>query len=223
MVNYEFANIAAFNFLKKKVIKNLKISKIYLDWFIDLNKRSNKSWKENHTKGGGIIFNYICHSIYYLEFLFGKIASVKTNISLKKNEKIKSLKGLISFKNKSSAKLNIQVGDIKKGIKPTHQIKILTKKKNYILKTNLNSLKDKFKLISVSKNSKKTGKILFENKKDRYDFRIDPTSKNLKKFSSSILKKEAKNPNFFDAKRIHLIIDKILLSSKKKEKINIIN
>ena len=81
MVNYEFAEIDAFSFFKKKIINNIKINRIYLDWFININKRSGRNWKENHSKGGGIIFNYVCHAIYYLEFLFGKIVSIQTNVT----------------------------------------------------------------------------------------------------------------------------------------------
>ena len=82
MVNYEFPEIDAFLFFKKKIIKNIKINKAYLNWLIDINNKSRKSWKEEHSKGGGIIFNYVCHALYYLEFLFGKIISVQTNIFL---------------------------------------------------------------------------------------------------------------------------------------------
>ena len=53
------------------------------------------------------------------------------------------------------------------------------------------------------------------------DFRIEPTMKNSKKFSNWILKGETKKPNLYDAKRIHLIINKMLLSSKKKSKVYI--
>ena len=64
MVNYEFTEIDAFLFFKKKIINNIKINRIYLNWFIHINKGSRANWKENHSKGGGIIFNYVCHSIY---------------------------------------------------------------------------------------------------------------------------------------------------------------
>tara|TARA_Y100000590_G_scaffold438567_1_gene561527 strand:+ start:3103 stop:4125 length:1023 start_codon:yes stop_codon:yes gene_type:complete len=221
MVNYEFANIGTFNFFKKKIIKNIKIRNIYLNWFINLNKRKAKSWKENHIKGGDIIFNYICHSIYYLEFLFGNINSIKTNIFFNKKKKINSFKGTIFFKNNLSAKLNIQAGNLNKSIKPTHQLEISTQEKNYILKTNLNSLADKFRLIEIKKSSKKNEKILFKDKDTKDDFRIMPTSKNLKKFSNSILKGKELSPNFYDAKRIHLIINKMFISSKKNKKIRI--
>ena len=219
MVNYEFAEIDAFHFFKKKIINNIKINRIYLNWFININKRSDTNWKENHSKGGGIIFNYVCHAIYYLEFLFGKIASIQTNIFFKKTNKIKTLKGIIFFENGLSTQLNVKVGSIKEKFRPVHQLKILSDKKTYILETNLNSLSDKFKLVTFSKNSNKLNKILFKSEKNQDDFRIKPTLNNSKKFSSWILNGKKQTPNFFDAKRVHLIINKMMISSKKKKKI----
>ena len=221
MVNYEFAEIDAFLFFKKKIIHNIKINKIYLNWFININKKSRASWKENHSKGGGIIFNYVCHTIYYLEFLFGKISSIQTDIFQETKSKIKILKGNIFFKSGLSAQLNIKVGFIKKKFNPIHQLKIVSDKKTYILETNLNSLSDKFKLITFCKDSNKLDKISFIDKKNKNDFRIKPTLKNSEKFSTWILKDKIQKPNFFDAKRIHLIINKMITSSKRKKKIYI--
>ena len=219
MVNYEFYEIEAFNYFKKKILKNIKINEIYLNWFININKRSNSNWKENHSQGGGIIFNYVCHALYYLESLFGKIISVQTNISIKNKDKKKIIEGSVFFTRGLFVKLNIKVGSIKDTNKPIHQLKILSDKKNYILETNLNSLKDKFKLITYDKNSNKLNKISFRGEKNKNDFRITPTLKNSKKFSTWILKGKMQTPNFFDAKRIHLIINKMIISSKKKKNI----
>lgn len=219
MVNYEFAEIDAFLFLKKKIINNININRIYLNWLIDIKKRSKTNWKESHTKGGGIIFNYVCHAIYYLEFLFGKIASVQTNIFFKKTDKIKTVKGIIFFKNGLSTQLNLKVGSIKERYRPVHQLKILSDKKTYILETDLNSLSDKFKLITFGKNSNKLNKILLKSEKNQVDFRIKPTLNNSKKFSNWILKGKTQTPNFFDGQRVHWIINKMIISSKKKKKI----
>jgi len=221
MVNYEFADIDAFEFLKKKINKNLNISKIYLNWFINMNKRPNKSWKENHSKGGGIFFNYICHTIYYMEFLFGKIICVDTNTLFKRQTNIKTLKGKIIFKNGLSAKLDIRVGSIKHKITPMHQLKILSTEKNYVLETKLNSLSDQFELKTFDKKFNKKMKILYKGRKNRDDFRIKPTFKNSKKFYNWILKGKMQTPNFFVAKRIHLIINKMILSSKMGKKMYI--
>ena len=221
MVNYEFGEMDAFLFFKRKIINNIKINKIYLNWFIDINKRSSATWKENHSKGGGIIFNYVCHTIYYLEFLFGKIVSIQTNIFLKEKNEIKILEGIAFFANGLSAQLNVKVGSIKNKFKPIHQLKMVSDKKTYILETNLNSLSDKFKLIKLDKSSNKLDKILFKGEKNQNDFRIKPTFKNSEKFSTWILKDKIQTPNFFNAQRIHLIINKMIISSKKKKKIYI--
>ena len=222
MVNYEFAEIDAFNFLKKRIINKIKINEIFLNWVINIKKRSRTGWKENHSQGGGIMFNYVCHALYYLELLFGKITSVKSNIFLERENKIKVLKGIIFFNNRLSVKMNVKVGIIKKNIEPTHQLKITSDKKIYLLKTKLNSLSDDFELTVSNQHSKnKLRKILFKNKKKENDFRIKPTYKNSKKFSTWIFKDKVQKPNFFTAQRIHLIIKKMILSSKNQKEIYI--
>ena len=127
--------------------------------------------------------------------------------------------GNIFFKNGLSTQLDIKVGSIKKKFRPVHQLKILSDKRVYILETKLNSLSDKFKLITSSNNSNQLNKILFKTKKNKEDFRIKPTFNNSKKFSSWILKSKRQKPNFFDAQRVHWIINKMIISSKKKKKI----
>ena len=96
------------------------------------------------------------------------------------------------------------------------ELKILSNKATYILETNLNSLSDQFRLIQIGKNYKKSSKILFKNKKNKNDFRIKPTGNNAKKFSNWILKEKKQRPNFFDAQRVHLIISKMMISTRKK-------
>ena len=63
----------------------------------------------------------------------------------------------------------------------------------------------------VQKKSSKSEKVLFRSEKNKSDFRIKPTLKNSKKFSNWILKDKIQAPNFFDARRVHLIIDKMMI------------
>ena len=101
---------------------------------------------------------------------------------------------------------------------PIHQIKIVTDKNSYLLRSDVNSLFDQIELIKTYKYSKK---YLFKNENNTTDFRIKPTIANSKKFSSWILKGKKQNPNFFDAQRIHLVIDQMIRSSKQGKKIYI--
>jgi len=212
MVNYEFNEIEAFRFFKNNVLnKKIKIKKISLNWFIGLRKRSNNTWKEKHEKGGGMIFNYVCHSIFYLEFLFGEILSVKSNITL---EKKSSLDVVLFFQSGLHAKIKVKLISNNSKINPIHQLKVVSNNGIYYLRSDVNRLSDQFKVIKGSK-------CLFKNKKSSTDFRIIPTFNNSKKFSSWILKRKKQKENFFMGQRINVIINKMLLSSKKKEKVNI--
>ena len=64
------------------------------------------------------------------------------------------------------------------------------------------SLKDDFIL-------KKFKNILFKKKENIKDFRLKPTLENIKNFEKSITKNKLSNPNYFDANRIHHLINKI--------------
>ena len=92
---------------------------------------------------------------------------------------------------------------------------------DFLLKSNINNLFDQFVIIKLNKNEQNKSKFLFKNKKSKFDFRIKPTYKNSLKFSSSILKKNECKPNFYTARRIHLIIDKIIYSTLKRKKMYI--
>ena len=218
MVNYEFNEISAFRFFKRQILdKKIKINKIDINWFMNL-KKSGSTWKNNHNDGGGIMFNYVCHVIYYLEFLFGKITSTKSNIFSNTKENINSLNSIVFFKSGLSAKLKVKVCLKNFTVKPIHQIKIISDKNVYLLRSDINSLFDQFEVIKIYKSSKK---YLFKNKNNTTDFRIKPTFINSKKFSSWILKGKKQKPNFFDAQRIHLIIDQMLRSSNQGKEIYI--
>ena len=50
------------NVLKKEWVMHqnkLKINKVTVTWAIRINQNNRSSWKNIHTKGGGILYNYI--------------------------------------------------------------------------------------------------------------------------------------------------------------------
>ena len=200
MVNFEMLNIEAFRFFKNKILKKIKVKKIKVNWFIKVPKNNRSPWKNNHNYGGGIFYNWLCHPFYNLEKLVGKINIKPYKYICKRNffyysteletEKYK-VKLIINFKS-----------FFKSSIKPKHEIVFYTNKSTYVLKTNMNSLKDDFFL-------RKDKKILFKPKDATEDFRIKPTTKNLKLFYRGISNKIKINPNFYDARRVHYLIRKI--------------
>ena len=201
MVNYEFLNIDAFNFFRNKILKKINIKKVTVNWFIKIPANNRSKWKNKHKQGGGIFFNYIGHSLYYLEKLLGKLIIKKVYSNNKM--KIFNLKSNMQVeKKKIDIILNFKSSLISKKIKPKHEIRFETNKGTFVLKTKINNLYDQFYLI-------KDKKILFKPKKKIEDFRIKPTFINLQKFQKSILNKQNARPNFDDAKRVHFLISKM--------------
>ena len=201
MVNYEFPKIAAFKFFKKNILKKIYIKKIQINWTIKISQQKRSSWKNFHNKGGGIFYNYICHSIYYLEDLFGDFVIEKLDKNRKKNPTSIKIK-LRNIKKNFIIYVNFKILSLKSKQKPIHQIKIFGKNNNFELFSKTESLSDQFIL-------KKSNKVIFKPINDKKDFRFYPVLTNLKNFQKSINEKKLLKPNFFDAKKIHFIINEL--------------
>ena len=201
IVNYEFPNIAAFKFFKKNILKKIYIKKIQINWTIKISQQKRSSWKNFHNKGGGIFYNYICHSIYYLKDLFGDFLIEKLDKNRKKNPTTIKIK-LRNIKKNFIIYVNFKILSLKSKQKPIHRIKIFSKKSNFELFSKTESLSDQFIL-------KKSSKVIFKPINDKKDFRFYPIFTNLKNFQKSINGKKLLKPNFFDAKKVHSIINEL--------------
>ena len=201
IVNYEFPKIAAFKFFKKNILKKIYIKKIQINWTIKISQQKRSSWKNSHNRGGGIFYNYICHSIYYLEDLFGDFVIEKLDKNKKKNPTSIKIK-LKNIKKNFIIYVNFKILSLKSKQKPIHQIKIFGKNNNFELFSKTESLSDQFIL-------KKSNKVIFKPINDKKDFRFYPVLTNLKNFQKSINEKKLLKPNFFDPKKIHFIINEL--------------
>ena len=201
IVNYEFPKIAAFKFFKKNILKKIYIKKIQINWTIKISQQKKSSWKNSHNRGGGIFYNYICHSIYYLEDLFGDFVIEKLDKNRKKNPTSIKIK-LRNIEKNFIIYVNFKILSLKSKQKPIHQIKIFGKNNNFELFSKTESLTDQFIL-------KKSNKVIFKPINDKKDFRFYPVFTNLKNFQKSINEKKLLKPNFFDAKKIHFIINEL--------------
>ena len=201
IVNYEFPKIAAFKFFRKNILKKINIKKIQINWTIKISQQKRSSWKNSHNRGGGIFYNYICHSIYYLEDLFGDFVIEKLDKNRKKDPTSIKIK-LRNIKKNFIIYVNFKILSLKSKQKPIHQIKIFSKNNNFELFSKTESLSDQFIL-------KKSSKVIFKPINDKKDFRFYPVFTNLKNFQKSINEKKLLKPNFFDAKKIHFIINEL--------------
>jgi len=217
MVNYEFIEIQAFKFFKKIILeKKINKKNIHLVWNIKSKNKKN-NWKTNSRLGGGIIFNFACHTLHYVEHLFGRIIYIKSKIIT--NKKFQSLNANLFFKKRLNLKMKMRIDYENKKFIPSHSIDLLVGKNRYKLDSKAANLQDQFIVEKFNEGNKR--KILFGKKSSKIDFRIDPIYKNSLKFSNWIQSNKTNRPNIYDAQRVHYLISKVIKSSKQKKIIKI--
>lgn len=217
MVNYELIEIDSFKFFKNLIKKKkLKIKSIEIEWNI-LNKSNSKNWKNYHNMGGGLIFNYYCHVLYYIGSIFGKITSINCLTKFKIHKRNDIIRASLKLKNKISCSIKINSPKFLSKNKLFHKLSILTDKGQFIIKSKTINVSDRFSINRhYSLKSKNKKKKIYYDKSSSQDFRILPSCNNLKKFADSIKRKKIISPNLNEAKNIHLLISKTIQSSKKK-------
>lgn len=217
MVNYEMMELKALKYFSSLIRKKkFKINSIEIVWNV-LNRTKANSWKNYHRDGGGLMFNYYCHSLFYIEKMFGKINSLKCITNFHLNKKNNALGVMLKLKNNIFCSIKISSTKFLKEKELFHKLLIYTNQGNYIIKCRTINISDQFSIEKVitSKN-KIIKKKIFSEKKSFNDFRILPSYFNFIKFADSIERKKIIAPNFLDAKNIHLLIKKTIQSQKKK-------
>ena len=135
--------------------------------------------------GGGIIFNYFTHSLYYIEFLFGKI--LKINI-------IKKTKTLFICKivTENTRKINFSLNS---NYEKKSKHEIILNEKNSIKLFSPNALRfDRFNIYVKNK------KVIIPNniKINGMDKRYLYVAKLLKRYINAINSNKSFRPNYFD-------------------------
>ena len=201
-VNYEFKNIDAFSVFKYKYLPKLVVKSVSVNWSIKISSKNRSKWKDNHSKGGGNFFNYICHILFYLEDFFGNLEIKSSNL---KNtvSKFNLVTDFLSQKKKIKIRLNFKTINKKSNLIPSHKIIFNTNKGKFVLVTRMNNIYDQFYLL-------KNKRVIFKPKNINFDFRLRPTLKNIISFKNCINKNIQAKPNFDSAKKIHYLIKEII-------------
>ncbi len=194
-VNFTFPEIDEFKYLKKKFITQ-KIKDISINWFFDSSLNESNIWKNKKSLGGGIIFNYFSHALYYIEFLFGKIIKIK---KIKKTKSLFYCKIFTENNKKILFKLNSKSKTEKK-----HEIILFN---SQIIKL-LSSDPMRFDKFDIYKKDKK---ILIPKLKKKHgkDVRFIYIAILLKRFIKSIKNNLNFNPNYLDGLKNLKWINKI--------------
>ena len=190
MVNYEMMELKAFKYFSSLIRKKkFKINSIEVEWNV-FNRTKANSWKNYHKNGGGLMFNYYCHSLFYIEKMFGKINSIKRITNFNLNKKNNALEVMLKLKNNIFCSIKISSTKLLRENDLFHKLIIYTNQGNYLIKCRTVNISDQFVIEKViSLKNKIIKKKIFSEKKSSNDFRILPSYFNFIKFLTQSKKK----------------------------------
>jgi predicted dehydrogenase len=191
--------------------------------FLSHNFQNNYStWKTDSDLGGGILFYYAIHTLYYIEQFMGKAVSVYAKLRGLKDDLTKGnvfLDLLFEFKNGSTASIFVS-NFLKFG--QGHQIEFIGTKGSLALANPNGTRFDGFRVVLGMHEFEMQKDITLPQKEGVVsDTRIGPTQKLVNRFLSWIINDQKSHPNFQDALRAMSIAKKAVASNQsgKRESI----
>lgn len=216
-VDFIFPEIPEFEALKKYMQTNKvgSINSVNLEWdFLSYDiKNKKKSWKTNAKEGGGALAFYFSHSLFYLEWLLGKI-SINSSKLTYSNESLGGAEvGVdITFTTKELGKGKAHILCNNK-VNSKHILKITGSEGSLLLQNTTESFPN-FRLYFYNTNKKKINiKTSSLSEITDEDKRVPLIRKMSTKFINAIKKDSIMYPSFKEGSRVQQLIETIRLKS----------
>ena len=185
--------------------------------FLGHNYQNNyENWKIKSESGGGVLFYYAIHTLYYIEQFMGKAVSVYSKLRGLKNDPGKGdtfLDLLFDFDNGSTASVFVS-NYLKFG--QGHRIEFIGAEGSLTLANSSGTRFDGFRVI-LGRHEFEVQKDITRTQKEEVvdaDTRIKPVKKLVRRFLSWIINGQESHPNFQDALRAMYIAKKAIESNQ---------
>ena len=209
MVDFEFCAIPAWidanSFLKSGALGQLKIG--MLNWQVETttNRMKLNSWKRDPEKGGGVLYNFVSHIFYNLEWLCGPIRDVMIVMD-KENV---SVHGILKFQ--CGLVFNICVGtNSYQG--SGQRLELYGEQGMLQLVNNTTDVVNGFVLSTSIRNENTIKHPTQTLSVNHMDGRTTAVSVLANRFVHWIQSGELQTPNFFDGHRVNLLIQACQMS-----------
>ncbi len=226
IINFSFAGCPAF--IKAKSIfsnhdLNHKIDQIRyinINWQLETKTSLDKDsthWKTQEQFGGGVLFNFASHVLFYLEWLLYPAFIQLNTIITKKSNLLGDHLGnnliQLSASLSTGAIVNIVISTVA-FMGSGHKIEIYGNDASMILENPTNQIANGFTLKTATRTTNSWENIDLESSIDnKTDHRIMATSNLVNKFIDWITTGNTQNPNFTDGLRVNVLLDQIQKSS----------
>ena len=174
-------------------------------------------WKTQEQFGGGVLFNFASHVLFYLEWLLYPAFIQLNTIITKKSNLLGDHLGnnliQLSASLSTGAIVNIVISTVA-FMGSGHKIEIYGNDASMILENPTNQIANGFTLKTATRATNYWENIdLEDNVNNKIDYRIMATSNLVNKFIDWMTTGNTQNPNFTDGLRVNVLLDQIQKSS----------
>ena len=184
-----------------------------LDWRVETYAARTKvrSWKNDPSRGGGVLNNFVSHVVHNIEWLFGRIASVSAAVRGPTGGAETCVQATLSLDSGFPVFLSV-ASDAFLG--HGHRLQVYGEEGTLVLENRTADYAAGFELWVGTRRTGSLELVARDEPRPSQDGRIAPVGKLASRFLDSILNGVEMIPNFADGLRAQLILDEMQTSSQ---------
>src|SRR6266550_3747058 len=184
-----------------------------LNWRVETYAARTKarSWKNDSSRGGGVLNNFVSHVVHNVEWLFGTVASVSASLRGPRDGAETCVQATLNLDRGFPVFLSV-ASDAFLG--HGHRLEVYGEEETLVLENRTADYATGFELRVGTRRTGSLELIARDEPQPGVDGRIAPVGKLASRFLDSILNGVEMVPNFADGLRAQLILDEMQTSSQ---------
>jgi predicted dehydrogenase len=216
-IDFIFPEIAAWQ-KAREIIQGsalVRIRHIALTWRVETYSYGagarSLNWKKRAAEGGGTLNNFVSHTVYYLEWLFGRINKVAARFGPRETEVEARVDSWVEFAAGFHGTVSVAADSF---LGPGHRLEVYGDNGTLVLDNPTSDYARGFRLSTATRPGKELSPVPVSGDDDQPDGRIYPVSQIAGRFIASIRSGGSLTPNLKDGLRAQVLLDALRLAAR---------
>lgn len=205
-IDFIFPEIPAWQAARQKIPELGAIRHVALNWRVETYafRARRESWKTDSRKGGGTLNNFVSHTFFYLEWLFGPMARIISRLSPGPPACEARVDALIEFSAGFPASVSVAADAF---LGAGHCLEIFGENGSLRLENRTSDYANGFTLEVGTRKSARMELVEMQNPSEFSDGRIQATAKIVSRFVDSIVSGSKATPNLREGLRVQHLME----------------
>jgi predicted dehydrogenase len=169
------------------------------------------NWKKRAADGGGTLNNFVSHTVYYLEWLFGRMNKFAARFGPADVEVEARVDAWVEFEAGFSGTVCVAADSF---LGPGHKLEVYGDNGTLVLDNPTSDYGRGFKLSTATRPSKELSPVAISSDDNEPDGRVYPVSQIAGRFIAAINSGGSLTPNLNDGLRAQILLDALRLAAR---------